>query len=225
MYKVIMIQARMSSLRFPGKMLMELSGATLIEYVYNRCACSKLADSVVVITSNNNSDNVQYDKCIGKNIPVYRGSLNNVLQRYLDVSEYINAKIICRVCGDSPFVDIESIDQMFLTVMDKPNVEYIVNSESFNGFESEVFTLNTLRKINTEELTDKNREHVTSYLLENREQFNCEVINNKVKGVKNRISLTVDYPHDLPLIRKIANNLSGFCAKKEEIVSILKKEL
>ena len=78
MYKVIMIQARMSSLRFPGKMLMELSGATLIEYVYNRCACSKLADSVVVITSNNNSDNVLYDKCIGKNIPVYRGSLNNV---------------------------------------------------------------------------------------------------------------------------------------------------
>jgi spore coat polysaccharide biosynthesis protein SpsF len=219
-----MIQARMSSSRFPGKMLKKVSKVTLIEYVYNRCMCSKMADFVVVLTSNSESDDVLYKECVKNNMAVYRGSLNNVLQRYLDASEHINAQVICRVCGDSPFVDIESIDEMFTTIVDKPNIEYVANNESFNGFEAEVFTLKALRKINSANLTDENREHVTSYLLENIKQFNCIEIDNRAKGINSKASLTVDYSYDLPLINNIACSLSGFCAKKKDIVNLLENK-
>ena len=215
----------MSSSRFPGKMLENISGLSLIEYVYNRCKCSIEVDSIVVLTSTEKSDDVLYDECIKHNISVYRGDLNNVLQRYIDAAEYFDAELICRVCGDSPFVDIEMIDEMF-RIINKDDYEYVSFDGYCNGFKSEVFSINTLNKISELDIKKEDKEHVTKYLIENKELFNIYMIDNdsNQKNISS-ITLTVDYPEDINIANKVAKKLSSDCATTEEIVSILEKKL
>ena len=86
MNNAILIQARLSSSRFPKKMLENIGGITLMEYVYKRCKNSMRADRVIVITSNNKTDDELYRLCLDKNILVFRGDLENVLKRYIDAT-------------------------------------------------------------------------------------------------------------------------------------------
>ena len=91
MKKAILIQARMSSNRFPEKMMAEIGGKPLVHHMYDRCNESLYADTVSIITSRDKSDDKLFKYCINKKIPVYRGSLNNVLKRYIDALEFFLA--------------------------------------------------------------------------------------------------------------------------------------
>src|SRR5574344_61029 len=113
MKKAILIQATLSSTRFPNKVMCELNSYSLIEYIYTRCKQTKIANQVIVITSIDSTDDPLYNLCIQKQISVFRGNLHDVLYRYIDAAEFHKIDVICRVCGDSPFVDIEAIDKMF----------------------------------------------------------------------------------------------------------------
>ena len=183
-----------------------------------------MADQVIVLTSTEKSDDILHQLCNEKNIPVYRGGLHNVLQRYIDASEQSGAKMICRVCGDSPFVDIESIDQMFNTIVNNPDIDYVTNESIYNGFKAEVFTLNALKKISKNILSPNHKEHVTSYLIENRQYYNTVTI-SKTGEVKNRngVTLTVDYPDDLIIANKLASNLVGCCSTVDQIIKAVRK--
>ena len=93
----ILIQARLSSSRYPSKMLDKVGNVTLLEYVYHRCKTSKLANKVIVITSTDKSDDALYDLCLDKEIPLFRGDLNNVLERYICAANENKIELICRV--------------------------------------------------------------------------------------------------------------------------------
>jgi len=81
----------MSSDRFPGKMLEELGGVPLVEYVYRRCGTSNAAD-VIVATSADPSDDRLYSYCADRGIGIMRGSLDNVLARYIEAAEGAGAR-------------------------------------------------------------------------------------------------------------------------------------
>jgi spore coat polysaccharide biosynthesis protein SpsF (cytidylyltransferase family) len=222
MKKAILIQSRLSSSRFPKKMIHNIIDITLVEYVYNRCKNSKEANEVIVITSDESSDDELYELCISKSIPVYRGDLDNVLKRYIDASLAHNVDIICRVCGDSPFVDTDAIDSM-LQELSGDNLDYMVTTDALNGFLSEVFTLDLLQKIYNSNLTNDDKEHVTKYIRDNIEDYNTKEysLELRVKDLE-KYTLTIDYPKDMDIAKTIVRDLDGFDFTSKDIIKILK---
>jgi len=224
MRKVIIIQARLSSSRFPKKMLHQLNNVSLIEYVYNRCKQSKLADDVIVITSTKKSDDDLFKLCKSKNIGVYRGDLNNVLKRYIDASDFFDVDVICRVCGDSPFVDVDAIDKMFLEFYDVSTLDYMQTKNTLNGFMSEVFTLNLLKKIYNADLNVEDKEHVTKYVRDNISNFNIKELILDIRPEElAKFTLTIDYLDDIFIAEKIVKHLINYEFNSNDIIEILKK--
>jgi len=221
--KGILIQARLSSSRFPKKMLEKVGDVTLLEYVYLRCQKSKQADVVAIITSNDTSDNEIETICLKKNIPFFRGDLNDVLKRYIDASKYFDIDLVCRVSGDSPFVDVNGIDRQFLEFERREELEYSIIDNSLNGFLSEVIKLDTLEKIDQLVTSSEDREHVTKYIRENLNKFNTTKIDIASKPREfEYLSLTVDYPEDIQIIRKVAKKLINFDFNSDDIIRNLK---
>jgi len=218
----ILIQSRLSSSRFPRKMLKDLGGYKLVEFVYNRCKNSKKADFCAVITSEDKSDDELVSFCKKKNIPVFRGSLEDVLDRYVKAAEFFESKTICRVCGDSPFVDTEAIDKMF-DVFEKEDIEYIRTDNSLNGFMSEIFSLQTIKNINQKNLSKADREHVTKYIIEHLDEFKNRLLNiDKKPQELSCFTLTIDYEKDLEIAEKIVEKLEGFDFSSDDIVDRLR---
>ena len=220
--KYILIQSRLSSSRFPKKMLHNVLNTPLVKYVYNRCKQSKLADGVVVITSSEKSDDELYEFCKKNNLLVFRGDLNNVFKRYLNAAENYNSSIICRVCGDSPFVDVDAIDNMFTEFEQERHLDYMSTVNSLNGFMSEVFTLDLLKKVYNCVLSSEDKEHVTKYIRDNISCFNVKQLNLKLRPTElEKFSLTVDFPEDIVVVEKIVKNLDSYDFTSTDIINIL----
>jgi len=212
----IIIQARMSSRRFPGKMMSKLSGMPLVEYLYKRCKHLSLAH-IIVATSIHSSDDELYDYCREKKIPVVRGSLNNVLERYILAADSVATKYIARVCGDTPFVDLSLVNTA-LETLDQENLDYVSFDKKtcLPGFYSEVFTLTVLKKAATLVNNKQDLEHVTKIIIENPNLFRTKFLNADLNlGFTSRVPLTIDYPEDL----KRANLIIGKLSDKLEFAS------
>jgi len=224
MKKAILIQSRLSSSRFPGKMLASLGDITLVEYVYYRCKQSSEADDVMIITSIEKSDDALYELCLSKSIPVFRGALDDVLKRYIDAGEFMNVDKVCRVCGDSPFVDIATIDKFFIEIENNESLDYIASSNSLNGFMSEVFVMDLLKKVYNYDLTSEDYEHVTKYIRDNSSNFSIKEVDLKLRPSElEDFTLTVDYERDLDVANKIVEHLRGFDFTSKDVISVLEK--
>ena len=222
MKKGILIQARLSSSRFPGKMLKNLGEIPLVHYVFNRCKVSSRADLVAVITSTENSDDPLYEYCRNYDIPVFRGDLENVLSRYIQAAKHFEVDLICRVCGDSPFVDIFYIDKILQGMVDG-KWDYMSVKGSFNGFFSEAVSLKTLLKVQRLTNSYSDLEHVTKYIRKNLDMFNHKILDMKLMPEKlQKVTLTIDYEKDLELANLIIKNgLKGFDFTSQEVIKNL----
>src|SRR5690242_5548434 len=103
MKTVAVIQARMSSTRLPGKVLKDLGGRPVLDWVVEAARQAPGVDEVVVATSTEEDDNVVADWALQKGVTVYRGSLTDVLSRFLGAAHLTNADILIRLTGDCPF--------------------------------------------------------------------------------------------------------------------------
>jgi spore coat polysaccharide biosynthesis protein SpsF (cytidylyltransferase family) len=228
--KGILIQARLSSSRLPNKMLREIAGIPLVEYVVRRCSLSKRADLIAVITSNEPSDDLLHQFCEKKGITVFRGSLDNVLKRYVQAATFFRLGLVCRVCGDSPFVDVNQIDNIFDHATTH-QCSYISLKNVIDGFISEVFSSSLLQRINKLDIGEENREHVTLYVRNNPEKFNIHLIDLGMQEIAKKISLTVDTIEDLRLCNRIAMELTGrgisedFDFRSSDVIEIANKVL
>ncbi len=224
----ILIQARMSSSRLPGKMLMRLGGVPLVEFVYRRCLTAVKADTVAILTSEQSSDDILHDYCLGRDIPVYRGPLDNVLQRYIEAAEFYDIQLVCRVCGDSPFVDTAMIDKM-IAMMPSQNHDYIAPENCIDGFFAEVVQLSALRHIAANNATPESLEHVTHGIRHNPGPYKICRLNMEQQDLAKEISLTVDTAADLRFCNSIATYLlekyggNKFDFSTREIIAVIKK--
>jgi spore coat polysaccharide biosynthesis protein SpsF (cytidylyltransferase family) len=215
----ILIQARLSSSRFPRKMVEKIGELTLCEYVYKRCMTSKKAGFVAVITSDEPSDDELVSLCQQRHIPVFRGSLNDVLGRYIEAAEEFGSENIVRVCGDSPFVDTDFIDKLIQLAIDD-KLDYCATVNCLNGFRSEVVRLSALKHTYMQDdLGLDDMEHVTKYMVDRLDSFKTLLVNTNLKSdeVAN-YTLTVDFPDDIETIRQIAKNLNNFAFSSDEII-------
>src|ERR1700722_9037153 len=107
---VAIIQARMGSTRLPGKAFLDICGEPMLARVMSRCQRAKRLTSTVVATTTQPADDLLQDLSVSRGWPFYRGSENNVLDRYYQAAKQHNADIVVRITSDCPLIDPEVID-------------------------------------------------------------------------------------------------------------------
>lgn len=204
----VIIQSRTSSARFPEKMLQQLAGMPLVEYVHRRCSKSSLT-KVIVATSDDPSDDLLDEHCRKAGIFVIRGSLDNVLGRFIQVADSVGANYVVRVCGDTPFVDISLFEELNrLAVAERLDYAAYDRMTCAAGFYSEVVSVSALKKISQLTHAKEDLEHVTKFILDNKNSFNTRFIEADLnpESIKD-IRLTIDFPLDLERANNIVKEL------------------
>ena len=163
------IQARMTSTRFPGKVLAELDGQPMLSYMLKRVLRSKSLAQVVVATTTNDTDAPIIDLCDNLGVRTYRGDEFDVLGRYAAASEMVDADILVRLTADCPLMDPLLIDHA-VNLFQASEYDYLSNAIELtypDGLDIEVFAKSALLKAHREATLPFHREHVTSFIWEN----------------------------------------------------------
>ena len=192
MKPIVIIQARMSSSRLPGKMMMSVGKTPLYKYVYYRCLQVKKIDKIVLAISTDESDDILEFAALNDGVPIFRGNLDNVLDRFISCAKEHKKDAIIRVCGDSPFVDIELINSL-MTIFIEDDIDYLsLNKDTIiSGLDFEFVKLNALQKIQTLTTNHEDCEHVTRFIRNNPSLFKTKWIDANLT-VEQCNSLTID---------------------------------
>ena len=207
---VAILQARCNSSRLPNKVLKPILNKPMIQWQIERLNQSKCIDKLIVATSDEVSDLPLVQLCNDLGIDVYRGSLNNVLDRFYQVAIQTTPHLIVRLTGDCPLIDPAVVDEV-IGFMKAGNFDYVSNSiePSYpDGLDVEVFTFKTLQNIYDNAKLSSEKEHVTLYVANNRPLFNIGVYKNTVDLSHHR--WTVDEPNDFELVSAIFEGLTNF---------------
>jgi spore coat polysaccharide biosynthesis protein SpsF len=226
---IAIVQARMGSSRLPKKVLMDIEGTSSLRFMIDRVEKSNLIDKTIVATTNDERDDQIVKFCNDNNILCFRGSENDVLDRYYQSAKKYEATTVVRLTSDCPLIDPDVIDET-INLFLKEKVDYASNGappekkKYPDGSDVEVFSFDVLKKAWIETTDLKDREHVTFYMWDKRDNFNTIMLDNEHDWGKYRI--TVDYIEDLELVREIAkklndNNLDG---TTKEIIEIIESE-
>ena len=165
---VAIVQARMGSTRLPNKVMKLIDGIPMIELLLTRLARAKEVDQIMVATSVDPRNQPLADHVNSLGYRYYRGSESNVLDRYLQAAQSVNADIVVRITGDCPLVDPMLVDEV-IRQFKAANVDYFSNTAPPtypDGLDIEVFTLKALAQAAQETSKPYDHEHVTPYLRE-----------------------------------------------------------
>lgn len=202
---LIIMQARMGSTRLPGKVLKEVRGKPLMHYEVERLRRVSLARQLVIATTTHLKDQPVIDYCLGANIPFFRGSEEDVLNRYYCTAREFGADVIVRVTADCPLIDPEVVDQVIHFYLENyPQYDYVSNTleRTFpRGMDVEVFSFPGLSEAEQQAQNPVEREHVTPFFYRYPNKFHLGSIKNITD--QSRYRLTVDTPEDFELIRRI----------------------
>lgn len=213
MKTIAIIQARMSSTRLPGKVLKIAAGRPLLERMVERVRRAKLVNEVWVATTTDPTDDELYSFCCEHQIPVYRGNLLDVLDRYYQLAKREDAGVIVRLTGDCPLIDPVLIDEV-ITAFLREKVDFACNrlpppfSRTYPiGLDIEVCNFSALEKAWKEAKEKHEREHVLPYLYEVPGRFKVYQLNYSED--LSALRWTVDTPEDLELVQAIITHFDG----------------
>lgn len=209
MRTVLIVQARIASTRLPGKVMMTVLGKPLLEYQIERLRRVRLADELVIATTDNGTEGPILDLCNRLSVPWFRGSENDVLARYHGAALWSSANVIVRVTSDCPIIDPVIVDDVIKYFKENRKVyDYVTNAlvRSFpRGMDTEVFPRTVLDEAFREAQDPDEREHVTPFIYRRPERYRIGHVVRETDAHSYR--LTVDTPEDFELIQRIIEAL------------------
>jgi spore coat polysaccharide biosynthesis protein SpsF len=206
---VAIVQARMGSSRLPQKVLMNLGGATVLDRVLTRLGRARLIHKSLVATTTQSADDAIVEHCERSGWKVFRGSEQDVLDRYYRAAKDLDADVVVRVTSDCPVIDPQVTDATVHAFLDR-HADYASNVRVRTyprGLDTEVMTVQALERAWRESSKPYQREHVTPYLYENPGEFKLHGIENDVDYSQHR--WTIDTPEDLRLLQAIYAGFGG----------------
>lgn len=204
---IAIIQARCGSTRFPNKVFADICGKPLIWHVVNRLKFAKTIDQIVLATTINPLDDKLLDWAKQNSIEVFRGSENDVLNRYYNAAKAYHADIVVRITADDPFKEPDVIDKAVNCLL-ASGADFVCNNYPPTypeGLDVEVLTFKALEQ---EELLSKDtfeREHVTQYIYHHPELFKMFNISNTED--LSYLRWTIDTEKDFAMVEKIYSSL------------------
>jgi len=223
---IAVIQARMSSTRLPGKVLLDLDGSPVVDHVVRRVGRARLVDEVWVATSTAPDDDILTDNLSSLGTPVVRGSLDDVLSRYALSSERSNADVVVRITADCPLIDPAVIDGVIRSYREAPSVDYCSNTLVRTypiGMDTEVFSRAALDRAALEATTQQEREHVTPYIYQHPESFRLRNVEAPPDSRRPGYRLAIDEAADLQVVVEVLARVGGNAAL-EEICALLDED-
>jgi spore coat polysaccharide biosynthesis protein SpsF len=209
MKTAIIVQARMTSTRLPGKVLKEVLGKPLLEYQIERLKRVQLANHLIIATTTNKTDDPIVNLCDRLSTHYFRGSEEDVLSRYYYAAKESKADTVVRVTSDCPLIDpavIDRVIEFYLT--NYPNYDYVSNCIERTyprGMDTEVFSFQALQEAFWEATAKPDREHVTPFIHRQPERHSLGYVKYHQDQSKHR--WTVDTLQDFELIQLILSNI------------------
>ena len=216
----IVIQARMGSIRLPGKVMRLIGDRLLLEHVITRLKGLHHSVVTVIATSSEVQDDVIADWCVQHGVNSFRGSESDVLDRYLACACEFGFSSIVRLTADNPFTDIEELDRLIDMHLSN-GYDY---SHSFGqmplGVGAEIFSLQALKQSHAEGHAPNHREHVNEYIEEFPHLFKIGRLKVPAEKLAPRLRLTVDTEDDWLRASHLASMAAGRLLKTEELISL-----
>lgn len=205
----LIIQARATSTRLPGKIFKQVNGRSLLEWQIERLKNVPSQPKIVVATTTNKSDDLTVDLAKKLKVEIYRGSEDDVLSRYYEAAVHYGADPIGRVTSDCPLIDSDIIESVY-SLFKSSKAKYASNTlkRSFpRGLDIEVFDFHSLNRAHEEATLLSDREHVTPYIRNH--LSSGELANLEYTTDQSFHRWTVDTAEDFMLIEKIFKEIHG----------------
>jgi spore coat polysaccharide biosynthesis protein SpsF len=223
--RVAILQARMTSARLPGKVLVDLAGAPMLAQQLRRLARSRRLDAIVIATTTNTTDDPLVALAAAEGVEVFRGDEHDVLGRFAGAARAHAADVIVRVTGDCPLIDPDVVDQVIDRVLDAADpCDYASNTivRTYpRGLDAEAFHRDVLERIARLARSEPAREHVTYFLHRERPDL-FELRQVKRATDASDLRWTVDTDADLALIRALYTKLGASTASTDELIAALR---
>jgi spore coat polysaccharide biosynthesis protein SpsF (cytidylyltransferase family) len=198
------VQARMSSKRLAGKVLMPIAGKPLLAYLFERLALCRNIDGFVLATSVDASDDPVVRFCREKGVACIRGPLEDVAARLLGAADELNLGAFVRINADSPFMDPVLVDKAALLLQENQAADLVTNvfPRSFpKGQSVEALRVKSLRKAYERMITPEDKEHVTRFFYAHPNEYQIvNFVSEEDVGLEN---LCVDSAQDLAAAERI----------------------
>lgn len=224
MRTIAIVQARMGSTRLPGKTMRPLAGEPMLARVVNRTRRARRVDQVVVATTDAARDEPIVGLCRERGWPCFRGSEDDVLDRYHGAADAYGADVIVRITSDCPLIDPALVDEVD-AAFSEGGCDYASNSlepRTFpRGLDTEVIARSALDAAWREDHDPQWREHVTPYIYRHPERFRLRRVANGQDLSFHR--WTVDTEEDYALVSRIYGAFEGDAFGWRQVLALLEQ--
>ena len=202
---IVIIQARIGSTRLPGKVLKIIEGKSMLEHQIDFLKKSKLTDQLIIATTTLSEDDNIEELAHKINIDYYRGSNEDVLERYYKCAKKFKGDMIVRITADNPLVEPTLIDKIIqIAINTKCDFATNMMEQTYPlGYLVEVFPFRVLEKLYMNQKDPLTREHVTYHIKKNPKLYNIQNYTLPKDLARPEWRLAVDEEKDFEIMRKI----------------------
>ena len=197
---------------------------TVLEYVIKQLSFCKLIDKKIIATTNLEQDNVIEEAAKKLGLECFRGSTENVLDRYYECAKRFNLEHILRITSDCPLIDPGIVDRVIEEYLTK-KYDYVSNTliKTFPiGMDAEIFSFNILEDVWKNATLESEKEHVTPYIRNKKGNYRLQNILNLEK--MDHLRLTLDRIEDFNLIKKITTEIDKRPIMIKDILDLFSKQ-
>lgn len=206
----LITQVRTGSSRLPAKVFKKILNRPTLDFFIERARKIPKLDEVIIATTNLPEDDQVVDFCVEKKIPYFRGSAEDVLDRYYQTAKKFNLQHIVRITSDCPLLDPQVSLEVINFYLTEKKWDYVSNNLKSiypHGLDTEIFSIEALKKAAQNARLKEEREHVTPYMRkpENKLRF-TQALTNLTENYSHH-RWTLDYPEDFEFIRRVLEEL------------------
>ncbi|WGT40597.1 glycosyltransferase family protein [Lysinibacillus sp. 1 U-2021] len=223
MKTIVIIQARMGSSRLPGKILKKLGDVEVLTYDIERCRAIEGISEVIVATSDLPQDDAIAHWCERYGVAYYRGSEDDVLDRYVQCANMYKPEYVMRVTSDCPFVDYEMASEMVSLMKKEQKDIVLLDGNPPRGLAVELLSYEALLHIHKVGKEPRHREHVTYFAYEHAEKFNSVTYQVPSNRIAPELRITLDTYEDYQLVSAIANHFDDSLVSSSKVIQYLRE--
>ena len=223
MNTLVIIQARMGSSRLPGKILKPLGDVDVLTYDIARCRAIEGVSEVIVATSSLPQDDAIAAWCEAQQVAYFRGSEDDVLDRYVQCAKLFKPDYVMRVTSDCPFVDYEMASEIVALMEQECKDIVLLEGDLPRGLAVELISYEALLRIDNLGKEPRHREHVTYYAYEFKEQFETVTYQTPANRQAPELRITLDTKEDYALLVEVAKYFNDPLVSSVDVIQYLKE--